>query len=56
MEQISKEAKRSRAEYMREYRRLHPEKTREINARYWEKKAAAEREVKLDAETTAAED
>ncbi len=38
MEEISKEAKRERAAYMREYRRLHPEKTREINQRYWQRR------------------
>ena len=39
MEIISDEAKRERATYMREYRRKNPEKTREINRRYWEKRA-----------------
>ena len=49
MGEISKEAKRERATYMREYRRLHPEKTREINHRYWQKKAE-QREAKQNAE------
>lgn len=39
MDIISEQAKRERASYMREYRRMHPEKTREINKRYWEKRA-----------------
>ena len=51
MEIMTEEAKKKRAEYMREYRRLHPEKTRDINRRYWEKRAR--KEAKKDAETKA---
>jgi hypothetical protein len=36
---LSKEAKRARAAYMREYRRKHPEKIKEIEQRKWERKA-----------------
>lgn len=54
MEKISTEARRERAAYMREYRKRHPEKTREINRRYWEKKAN-EREAKQDAENASTE-
>lgn len=32
--------KKARAEYAREWRRKNPDKVREINRRYWEKKAA----------------
>ena len=53
MEKISTEARRERAAYMREYRKKHPEKTREINRRYWQKKAE-EREAKQDAENASA--
>ena len=39
MKPISDEAKQERAAYMREYRRKNPEKTKEINRRYWERRA-----------------
>ena len=32
-------AKRARAEYAKEWRKKNPDKQREINRRYWEKKA-----------------
>lgn len=35
----SEEAKAARREYYRQYRAKHPEKVREANRRYWEKKA-----------------
>lgn len=54
MEKISTGARRERAAYMREYRKRHPEKTREANRRYWEKKAN-EREAKTDAENASTE-
>ena len=37
--EMTKEAKVSRAAYMREWRRKHPEKQREYTARTWERKA-----------------
>ena len=39
MKTISDAAKQERAAYMREYRRKNPEKTKEINRRYWENRA-----------------
>ena len=39
---MTPEAKRQRAAYMREWRRRHPEKTREYEAKKWQKKADAE--------------
>ena len=49
---MTPEAKRSRAQYMREWRRAHPEKQREYDARKWERKAEklkADREAASDA-------
>lgn len=37
--EMTKAAKVSRAAYMREWRRKHPEKQREYTARTWERKA-----------------
>ena len=37
---MTKEAKEARRIYKREWNRKHPEKRREYNKRYWEKKAA----------------
>lgn len=36
---LSEEARQARNAYGREYRRKHPEKVREYNRNYWEKKA-----------------
>lgn len=36
---LSDAAKRARADYAKEWRKKNPEKQREINRRYWEKKA-----------------
>lgn len=36
---ISDQARQARNEYYRKYRREHPEQTKAINKRYWEKKA-----------------
>ena len=44
----TEEAKEIRRAYYRAYRKKHPDKVREANARYWQKKAreaAAEREA-----------
>lgn len=55
MTDFSEEAKKARAAYMRQYRKRFPERTREINRRYWQKRAEAmrheESEVKDNAET-----
>ena len=48
---ISEEAKKSRAAYMREYRKRNKERISEINARYWENRAR--REEKCNAEKAA---
>jgi hypothetical protein len=47
--QMTAEAKRARARYMREWRRAHPEKQREYDARKWQRiadRAAAEKEAR----------
>ena len=38
---IEEEARSMQREYLREYRRQHPEKVKAWNKAYWEKKAAA---------------
>lgn len=43
---ISEEAKKARRDYMRKYRKNNPDKIRDINARYWERKAKQLEEVK----------
>ena len=40
MEQLSEKAKQLRNRYMSQYRKKNPDKIREYNRRYWEKKAA----------------
>lgn len=37
--EMSEEAKKARREYTREYRRKHPDKVKEWNARFWERQA-----------------
>lgn len=54
MSNLSEAARIERARYMREYRRKNPEKTKELNQRYWEKRAAR-KEADKDAEVTPAE-
>lgn len=39
MKEISEQAKAAQREYLREWRRRNPEKVRENNRRYWERKA-----------------
>ena len=41
-ESISDQVKASRAEYYRQWRAKNPEKVREKNRRYWERRAAKE--------------
>ena len=50
---LSKEAKKSRAEYMKEWRRKNPEKNKEYQRRYWAKKA---KEMDLSRQETAGKD
>lgn len=40
MNELSEQARKLRNAYQRAYRRKHPEKLKEYNMRYWEKKAA----------------
>ena len=51
MANLSDTAKEERARYMREYRKKNPDKTKEMNRRYWEKRAARKEENK-DAKAT----
>ena len=51
MEKMTDRAKQKRAAYMREYRRLHPDKIREINRRYWERLARKEAEAGAEGKT-----
>lgn len=37
---LTEQARLERNKYYREYRAAHPEKTREVNRKYWEKRAA----------------
>ena len=41
---MNEEAKKARREYYRKYRASHPDKVREQNKRYWERRAAREAE------------
>lgn len=53
METMSERAKASRAEYYRKWRAMNPEKVKEKNRRYWERRAAknaAEKEAEKNAE------
>ena len=43
-EMMSQEAKKSRNEYYRRWRAANPEKVKEKNRRYWERRAAREKE------------
>ena len=49
MSNLSEEAKQERAAYMREWRAKNPQKTKQMNRKYWEKRAAR-KEKKQDAE------
>lgn len=37
--ELTEAAKQARADYMREWRKRNPEKIKELNRRYWERKA-----------------
>lgn len=39
MKEISEQARAAQREYLREWRRKNPDKVRENNRRYWERKA-----------------
>lgn len=45
---LNDEARQVRNAYMRQYRKRNPEKTREMNRRYWERRAAREKEEKAN--------
>ena len=46
---MTDEAKQARREYYRQYRKEHPEKARQAQARYWQRKAAELRSRNLAA-------
>lgn len=52
MKGISEQARAAQREYLREWRRKNPDKVRENNRRYWERKAqqmaAHEKRTKVD--------
>ena len=53
---MNEDAKKARAEYMREWRRRNPEKTRQQRERYWAKRAermAADRQAQQPEERRA---
>ena len=43
---MSEAARKAQAEYMRKYRKQNPDRIREINRRYWEKRAKKQQEAK----------
>ena len=51
MTELDEKAKEARREYYRQYRKRNPQKIKETNARYWQKRAAKMVEVGDDAET-----
>lgn len=51
MSGLTDAAREAQREYMREWRRKNPERVREKNKRYWERKAAAGKEKAYHAET-----
>ena len=51
MSHLSDAAKKAQAEYMREWRRKNKESVRESNRKYWERKAAQQKEREEHAET-----
>lgn len=56
MPELTPEAREARAAYMREWRKKNAEKTKEYNARKWERKAAAQKDAQTGkAEANAAE-
>lgn len=52
-EQLSEAARAARNEYYRKWRAANPDKVREKNVRYWEKKAAAAAKAEERMEATA---
>lgn len=53
MSNLSDAAKAERAEYMRKWRARNPQKTKQMNRKYWEKRAAR-KEESTNAETITA--
>lgn len=53
---MTEKAKEARRAYKRKWAAEHPEKTREYQARYWEKRAAAEAAAAAKSETNTAPD
>lgn len=52
---IEEVARQERNRYNREYRKAHPERVREYNARYWARRAAKRKEAEESAEADTAE-
>lgn len=48
---MTEQAKAARNEYRREWAKRNPDKLREYQARYWDKKAAAKRDEKANENT-----
>jgi len=48
MNELSEQARKLRNAYQRAYRRKHPEKLKEYNIRYWEKKAGTQRNISYE--------
>lgn len=51
MSALTDAAREAQREYMREWRRKNPDRVREKNKRYWERKAAERKEDPTHAET-----
>lgn len=51
MSALTDAAREAQREYMREWRRKNPDRVREKNKRYWERKAAERKEQAVYAET-----
>ena len=52
---IEEIARQERNHYNREYRKAHPERVREYNARYWARRAAKRKEAEENAENSSSE-
>lgn len=50
---MTEEAKEARREYHRRYRAAHPEKVREQNRKYWERRAARLKAERLESAESA---
>ena len=55
MKQLTEEAKEAKRQYYRAYRAAHPDKVKEANRRYWEKRAQQKIVKEVQHEQEAAE-